>query len=56
VSLCLKQDGLMIQYASLNLKRNDEICKLAVSQNGLAIQFLPEQQKRNLKVVIPAMQ
>ena len=51
----VRQDGMLLQYASPSLKRDVKVVTAAVEKNGLALQHADDSLKRDRKVVLAAV-
>ena len=51
----VKQDGIVLEFASERLKDNEEIVKEAVKQYGLALEYASEELQNNEEIVMEAV-
>ena len=49
--LALKKNGLLFRYLTSSLKKDKMLALLAVNQNGLALEYLKDQELHNDKMV-----
>merc|ERR1712224_46450 len=52
----VQQDGCALQFASEEMKKNEQIVLAAVQQNGFALEFASEGMKKNEQIVLAAVQ
>jgi hypothetical protein len=55
VKNAVNQNGMALQFATENLKKDENVVKNAVNQNGMALQFAIENLKKEKNVVIEAV-
>merc|ERR1712129_274774 len=51
----VRQDGLLLRWATLDVKANREVALSAVKQNGRALRYVVEELKHDREVVLMAM-